>query len=78
MKGLPSSDHDLQRPAASQLLTPEGGFRDWEPHYQQACRDYATCDLTATPSCQQTDPTVQLIVKVYNEMTLAGSKLDVA
>ncbi len=56
----------------------EARYKDWEYLYQKACRDYATCDLTATPGSQQIDPTVQLILKVHDETTLANSKLALA
>jgi len=56
----------------------EARFKDWETRYQKTCRDYATCALTAAPGGQQIDPTVQLILKVHDETTLADSKLDLA
>ena len=56
----------------------EARYEDWEARYQKACRDYATCELTATPGSQQIDPTVQLILKTHDETTLAESKLDLA
>jgi len=56
----------------------EARYKDWGYLYQKACRDYATCDLTATPGSQQIDPTVQLILKVHDETTLANSKLALA
>jgi hypothetical protein len=40
--------------------------------------DYATCELAATPGSQRVDPTVQLIVKIHDETTLAESNLDLA
>jgi hypothetical protein len=56
----------------------EAQYKDWEALYQKACRDYATCELAATPGSQQIDSTVQLIVKVHDETTFADSKLDLA
>ena len=56
----------------------EARYKDWEARYQKACRNYATCELTATPGSQQVDPTVQLILEVHDETTLAGSKLALA
>ncbi len=56
----------------------EARFKKWEGSYQKACRDYATCELIATQGSQQVDPTVQLILKVHDETTLAESKLDLA
>ncbi len=56
----------------------EARYKDWEHRYQKACRDYATCELTATSGSQQIDPTVQLILKVHDETTLAASRLDLA
>jgi hypothetical protein len=56
----------------------EARFKDWEARYQKACRDYATCELVATPGSQQIDPTVQLILNIHDETTLAESKLDLA
>ncbi|HEV7923838.1 MAG TPA: hypothetical protein VGR14_00675 [Verrucomicrobiae bacterium] len=56
----------------------EARYKDWEARYQKACMDFATCELAATPGSQQVDPTVQLIVKIHDEMTLAESKLDLA
>jgi len=56
----------------------EARYKDWEYLYQKACRDYATCELTAKPGSQQIDPTVQLILKVHDETTLATSNLALA
>jgi hypothetical protein len=56
----------------------EARFKDWEARYQKACRDYATCDLAATPGSGQIDPTVQLILGVHDETTLVDSKLALA
>lgn len=56
----------------------EARFKDWETRYQKACRDYATCEFTAAPGSQQIDLTVQLILKVHDETTLADPKLDLA
>ncbi len=56
----------------------EARFKAWETRYQIACRDYATCELIAAPGSQQVDPTVQLILKVHDETTLADSMLDLA
>jgi hypothetical protein len=56
----------------------EARYKDWEARYQKACRNYATCELAAAPGSQQVDPTVQLIIKIHDEMTLAGSNLDLA
>jgi len=56
----------------------EARFKDWESRYQKACRGYSTCELTAAPGSQQIDATVQLILKVHDETTLADSKLDLA
>ena len=53
-------------------------YKDWEYCYQKACRDYASCELAATPGSQQIDPTVQLILKVHDETTLAESNLALA
>ncbi len=56
----------------------EARYKDWEVRYQKACRDYATCELASTLGSQQIDPTVQLILKIHDETTLAESKLDLA
>ena len=56
----------------------EARYKDWEARYQKACRNYATCGLAATPGSQQIDPTVQLIVSIHDDMTLAESNLDLA
>jgi hypothetical protein len=56
----------------------EARYKDWVVLYQKACRDYATCQLTSTPGSQQVDPTVQVILKVHEETTLANSELALA
>jgi hypothetical protein len=53
-------------------------YQDWETRYEKACRNYATCQLAATPGSQEIDPTVQLILQIHDETTLADSNLDLA
>lgn len=56
----------------------EARFKKWESRYLAACRDYATCELIATPGANQIDPTVQLILDVHDQTTRAESKLELA
>jgi hypothetical protein len=63
---------------AAALAQEAARFRDWESRYLKRCRGYSTCELTAAPGSQQIDLTVQLILKVHDEITLAGSPLELA
>lgn len=70
--------HD--KPERWPWLTPkaEKRFLSWEKTYQNACRDWATCELIRTIGNRNVHPDVQVVIDLHDEATRAESKLALA
>jgi hypothetical protein len=70
--------HD--KPERWPWLTPkaEKRFQAWESSYQNACRDWATCELVRTIGNRDVHPDVRVVIDLHDKATRAESKFALA
>jgi len=68
------------KPERRPWLTPkaEKRFQSWERAYQNACRNWATCELVRSVGNREVHPDVQVIIGLHDEATRTESKLALA